>query len=124
MCKGVCSCHWLEMPEETLKTILNLRALNEKFYWLCFYTGVGSGAHAFIELNGVMKVYIDLLERAARAGIDPQMVNEHNGAALPAKDHEIRYLAEKLRCMFGPVIDTNPEARAILLKELFHQAPE
>lgn len=119
MCKGTCSCHWIEMPEETFKVLLNLRGLNERFYWLCFNAGIGGTAHAFIEFNGMMKVYIDLIERAARAGLDPQTINEHSKVVLPAKGHEMKYLAEKLRCMFGPVIDTNPEARAILLKELF-----
>lgn len=119
MCKGACSCHWAQPAQDHLQTISTLKELNQAFYYLCFAAGVGSTAHAFIEFNGLMTAYIQILENAVRHGIDPHSVNEHSGVALPVEGHEIRYLAEKLRCLFGPVIDTNPEARAILLKELF-----
>jgi len=71
---------------EVIKT---LRALNEKFYWLCFTSGVGSTAHAFIEFNGLMGKYVDLLAKAVGQGIDPQMVNEHSGVVLPCAEHDM-----------------------------------
>lgn len=100
-------------------TIAMLRDLNTKFYGLCFHAGVGSRAHAFIEFNGLMSKYIDLLAKAMDQGLDPMTLNDHNGVALPVESHDMEYLGEKLRCIFGPVIDGNPEARAALHKALF-----
>lgn len=100
-------------------TIAKLRNLNTQFYWMCFASKVGSEAHAFIEFNGLMSKYIDLLEKASEEGIDPSHVNEHCGVALPAETHDMQYLGEKLRCIFGPVIDSNPDAKAALKHALF-----
>ena len=99
-------------------TIAELRALNEKFYWLCFNAGVGSKAHAFIEFNGLMSTYINVLARAATKGIDLHLINEHSGVALPVEMHDVKYMAEKLRCIFGPVLDSNPAAREVFVKAL------
>jgi hypothetical protein len=55
-----------------------------------------------------------LMTKAAEQGIDPHLINEHSGVALPCEGHDMAYLGEKLRCIFGPVIDSNPEARAAL----------
>jgi len=108
-----------EVVRHKPEIIRTLRALNEKFYWMCFVAKVGSEAHAFIEFNGLMSKYVDLLARAAEQGIDPHLINEHSGVALPCEGHDMAYLGEKLRCIFGPVIDSNPEARAALKKALF-----
>ena len=101
------------------EVVQTLRALNNQFYWLCFNAKVGSTAHSFIEFNGLMSKYIELLAKAVEQGIDPMQLNEHNGVPLPIEDHDMQYLGEKLRCIFGPVIDNNPAARAALLKALF-----
>jgi hypothetical protein len=100
------------------ETIRNLRSLNTHFYGLCFSTGVGTHAHGFIEFNGLMSKYIDLLEEACRNGFDPHEMTEHSGRPLPAEPHDMEYLAEKLRCMFGPVLDSNPKARAAFIKAM------
>lgn len=105
-----------EKPVESV--IPTLRDLNEKFYWMCFKAGVGSTAHSFIEFNGVMSKYIDLLVHAEKAGIDLQTLNEHNGVAMKVEEHDMRYLAEKLRCIFGPVLASNPKARKVFLEAL------
>jgi hypothetical protein len=105
------------MPDHS--TIAKLRHLNEQFYWLCFHAKVGSEAHAFLEFNGLMSKYIDLLDGASKQGIDPREINEHCGVALPAETHDMQYLGEKLRCIFGPVIDSNPDAKAALKHALF-----
>jgi hypothetical protein len=100
-------------------TISRLRELNELFYWACFRAEIGSRAHAFIEFNGLMSKYVDLLERAVAQGVDPVSLNEHCGVAVPVETHDMAYLAEKLRCIFGPFIDGNPEAREVLRAKLF-----
>lgn len=100
-------------------TISTLRALNQQFYWLCFNAKIGNTVHSFIEFNGLMSKYIDLLAIAKEQGLDLMDINEHNGVALPIEEHDMRYLGEKLRCIFGPLIDHNPTARAALKKALF-----
>ena len=107
-----------KIAPETADTLAMLRKLCSHFYWLCFYNKVGSTAHAFIEFNGLMSKYVDLLTLAAEKGIDPSDVNEHTGVALPIEEHDMRYLGEKLRCIFGPIIDSNPAARAAFAKAL------
>jgi hypothetical protein len=106
------------------KTLQTLKMVCNRFYELCFHSNLGSTAHSFLEFNGLMAKYVELLERAAESGIDPHMVNEHSGVVLPVETHDMRYLAEKLRCIFGPIIDSNPEAKQILMKVLFHPDPE
>jgi len=109
-----------QQPDPTgAEVITTLRQLNEQFYWMCFKAKVGSNAHAFIEFNGLMSKYVDLLANAVKNGIDPHLINEHSGVALPCEDYDMAYLGEKLRCIFGPVIDSNPEAKAALKRALF-----
>lgn len=109
----------LEMHDPAI-TFRILRKLREDFYWQCFRAGVGSRAHAFIEFAGVMAKYLDLLERAHREhGIDPMVASTHTGEVLPVESHDMRYLGEKLRCIFAPFIDANPGAREVLRRELF-----
>ena len=98
------------------ETIKSLRTLNRQFYALCFQANVGGRAHAFMEFNGLMSKYIDLMERAVAAGLDPMQINEHNRTAMPAAGHDMEYLAEKLRCMFGPILDSNPEAKEAFMR--------
>jgi hypothetical protein len=119
MCKGSCSCHWAKVAPEHARAVNAVKEATQTFYWICFSSDIGGSAHSFLEFNGLMRVYSQLLENAVRAGIDPQQLNEHCGVPLPVEGHEIKYLAEKLRCIFGPVLASNPTARAILLKELF-----
>lgn len=120
LCKGSCSCHWADVPEERARTINALKQQVQAFYWACFTHNIGGRAHAFLEFCGIMTAYVQVLESAVRAGLDPQELNAHTGEPIPVQGHEIQYLAEKLNCIFGPVLSSNPEARKILLKELFN----
>lgn len=104
--------------ENHRETVKILRQLNAEFYSMCFNAGVGSRAHAFIEFNGLMSKYIDLVSMAVEGGMDPQLLNEHNNTPLPVEDHDMEYFGEKLRCMFGPTLDANPAAKAALRKAL------
>lgn len=99
--------------EEMLK---RLRVLNERFYWMCFKAEVGAFAHPFLEFNGLMAKYIDCLERAR---VDPHQVSVHGGELFDVKDHDLAYMADKLQCIFAPIIAANPNARDILSEHLF-----
>lgn len=105
--------------DDPMATIAVLRGIQNDFYWRCFRSEVGSNAHAFIEFCGLMGKYIDVLQRAAEQGVHPRLVNEHCQVPIRVEMHDMRYLGEKLRCIFGPIIDANPEAREVLRKELF-----
>lgn len=108
-----------QVPNEEHREILKrLYELNQQFYGLCFIADVGSRAHSFIEFNGLINKYIDLLVLFAEQGIDPHTANDHNDVDLSIDDHHMRYLGDKLKCIFGPLIRNDPRARAILAKSL------
>lgn len=96
-----------------------MRRVVENVYWLFHYEGMGTWVHAFIEFNGLLSKYVDICRRCALEGIDFTQFNTHTAQALPVEVHDMEYLGEKLRCIFGPIIDANPEARAALKKALF-----
>lgn len=88
-------------------------------YGLFFVAGMGSEVHAFIEFNGLIAKYVEICQRCAAAGIDFRHLNTHTGGALPVEVHDMEYLGEKLACIFGPIIDATPMARAALKRALF-----
>lgn len=96
-----------------------LGALVEQFYWACFHHGIGSKCHAFIEFNGVMSKYIELVRLAEAAGIDPQHISQHLPLALQVDNHHLEYLGDKLRCIFAPFIRNNPESAEALRRSIF-----
>jgi len=109
-----------DMPtiEDHRETVKMLRDLNNQFYAMCFQANVGGRAHSFMEFNGLMSKFIDLMGRAVEEGMDPHQLNEHNRTPLPVETHDMEYLAEKIRCMFGPTLDANPEAKAAFVKAM------
>lgn len=103
---------------ELQEVVKLLRRVAARTYDLFFAAGVGTHAHALIEVNGLISKYIDICERAANQGIDFRNANDHSGHSLPVEEHDLQYLAEKLRCMFGPMLDANPKAKAAFLETL------
>jgi hypothetical protein len=103
--------------EEVLR---RLAQLTEEFYWKCFRAEIGMWAHAFLEFNGLMSVYIECLREA---DVDPREVNVHSAAKFHVPDHRLEYLAEKLECIFSPILSANPNAREILSRHLFAHSP-
>lgn len=79
---------------------------------------VQTSCHPFIEFCSLMSKYVDICERAAVLGIEFPMANRHTGMALPVEEHDLRYLAEKLECIFGPIIDANPKAKQVFARAL------
>jgi len=93
-------------------------------YGLFFGANMGGEVHAFIEFNGLLGKYVEVCARCAAQGIDFRFLNTHTGQALPVAVHDMEYLGEKLRCIFGPIIDANPAAREALKKALFGEGPQ
>lgn len=52
--------------------------------------------HQFIEFAGLMNEYITICQRALAAGIDFQCESD-----LPMEGYHVRYLREKLGCIYG-----------------------
>lgn len=66
-----------------------------------FYgSAVQIGNHPFIEFAGVMTAYVKTCRRAHEEGIDFTECNRHSGRPLPMESFEVRYLNEKLDCIF------------------------
>lgn len=86
-------------------------ALVEAFYWRAQKIGV----HAFIEFCGLMSEYINVCRDAEKSGSGWEYSNTHGGPPLPFKGNHLRYLAEKLDCIYGPAFRQSPD----LAKELF-----
>jgi len=90
-----------------------------------FYVGaVSTGNHPFIEFCGLMNEYIKVCQDAAEKRIPFPLLTEHTGEALPVQPHHMLYIAEKLRCIFGPIIDSNQQCREILKDALFPPVEE
>lgn len=68
-----------------------------------FYSAaVRIGVHSYIEFTGVMNEYIKACRCAHENGIDFTQCNAHiDGAELPMEDYMIKYINEKLTCIFG-----------------------
>lgn len=93
--------------------VVKMNLISDNFYPQA--TRVGN--HAFIEFCGLMKKYADMCSRTAAAGHDFTQANVHTGQALVAEDHDIRYLAEKFECIFGPVLE-DPTNREIFFEAM------
>jgi hypothetical protein len=65
-----------------------------------YQAAVDIGVHPFIEFAGVMTAYEKTCTRAHADGIDFTDCNRHTGQALPMAGFEVKYLAEKLDCIF------------------------
>jgi len=109
----------VDVELEGLLTVMH--RLAEETYWRFFRAEVGSNCHAFLEFNGLLGKYVELCSRAAKKGLDFRSWNEHNdnaGMKDVLEEHDVRYLAQKLRCIFGPVFDARPDLAQVLVAEL------
>lgn len=94
--------------------IAGMHEASNRFYGMA----IRIGNHPFIEFCGLMNEYIKLCEQAQAAGIDFTQANAHTGLALPMKSFNATYLAEKLGCIYGPSLHSDPEIREAFLEEL------
>jgi len=79
---------------------------------------VACGRHPFIEFCGLMQKYVDVCERAAERGIQFPFASGHCDTPLPVEPHDLLYLAEKLECIFAPMVAAKDRARAVFAKAL------
>jgi hypothetical protein len=101
--------------EERKVQIERMRKTTERFYWEATTINV----HAFIEFTGLMNKFIDVCSRAHEADLDYNVCTTHTGKALPGiQPHDVRYMAEKLECVFGPTLN-DPGLRQAFLEALF-----
>jgi hypothetical protein len=78
-----------------------------------FYSqAVMIGVHQFVEFAGFMSEYIKLAREAHREGKSIYDV-------LPIKPHHAAYVADKLGCIYGPVLFASQEVRDAFIEELF-----
>ena len=82
--------------EEREQMLVKMRAISQGFY----AQAIRVGNHPFIEFCGLMNEYILLCEKAHKRGIDFTTCNRHMGQPLPMPAYSIRYINEKLECIF------------------------
>ena len=58
--------------------------------------------HPFIEFNGLTKEYVDMCENALKRGIDFTEANVHTGQHIDMAPWQVKYVFEKLECIYGP----------------------
>jgi hypothetical protein len=80
----------------TQSDLIAMRAASHAFY--CAATKIG--VHPFIEFTGLMNEWIKAAER------QPERLHGsiHNGEHVRLEDYELRYIREKLKCIFGEQI--------------------
>ena len=83
-------------PDERVIALNKMNEAVDRFY----NAAIKIGNHPFIEFAGVMQAYIKSCERAHAEGIDFTECNRHAGKPLPMESYEIKYLGEKLGCIF------------------------
>lgn len=99
---------------EVMKCLADMERASNNFYCLA----VQAQNHAFIEFTGLMNEYINVCRDAAKNGIDFRTASTHTGRRLDFKDHHLKYIREKLECIYGiDVLSATPS-------ENFHPAEE
>jgi hypothetical protein len=97
-------------PEEREAALERMAALVRRFY----FEAMPIGCHPFLEFDGLLSKYVTLARAAHDAGIDFMNASAHNGRSLPASEHDLAYVGEKLRCIFGPALAAPSLRRAFL----------
>jgi DNA-directed RNA polymerase subunit RPC12/RpoP len=98
--------------------LLRMECLAASFY----ASAAAVGCHGFLEIAGVMGVFLEGARRAHEQGEDFFNSSEPNSGALLLTSADTAYLGEKLRCIFGNAFLRNPSALARLVGALTHRA--
>jgi len=110
-------------PAEPADSLADVRPILAAFYLALFRAEVGSRCHAFLEFVGVMQKYLDLVrELEAQGVVEPWQLNTHCAPDITVPDHHVRYLAEKIGCIFAPLVNADPATADILRRALFREA--
>lgn len=91
--------------ESELRAITaDMTQIADVFYMLCSKAGFAHKCHPFLEFTGLMREYIHGCNMLIREGKDFRRSSGHalkESAVLPI---DIRYISEKLNCIFGPTL--------------------
>lgn len=95
--------------QERVIALQRMKAASDQFY----YAATQIGVHPFIEFTGLMNEYIKACSLAHDGGVDFSRCNTHTGQELPLKPFMVRYINEKLECIFtGRSVLSNEAAMA------------
>lgn len=68
-----------------------------------------AGCHSFIEFAGLMNEYIAVCTDMTAVGdLSWIHANTHSDRSLALREHHVRYLAEKLDCIYGASLRASP----------------
>jgi hypothetical protein len=81
---------------ERLAAIAAMRAASSVFY----AAAIKIGNHSFIEFTGLMNEYIQACADADSDDLDFSNCNTHSGQELPLQSYRVKYINEKLECIF------------------------
>ncbi len=101
--------------ERVERSLEHLRRVNSVFY----SDAVQGEIHAFIEFCGLQSKFLDICTNMFRNGQDPRNTNIHSGIPLPVECHDIEYLAEKFKCIFGAAFKENPKLSDLFCERVF-----
>lgn len=87
----------IESQEQRDDILKRMKVASSNFY----LAAVSAGCHAFIEFTGLMNEFIKVCKEADDAGIDWLHANVHGDIHLPFQSHHIKYLSEKIECIYG-----------------------
>lgn len=97
------------MNHEATEAIAKMEAAKNAFY----LAAIAAGPHGFIEFTGLLSEYINMCITTADEGSDFNRANTHSNKPLVITDANIDYIVEKLECVYGPTLRSNPDfARA------------
>ncbi len=102
-------------PEERAEMIRKMQRIVDVFYPLAS----AAGCHAFIEFTGLMTEFVKVCADAHARGQQFPFANTHSGEAMPFKPYHLKYLGEKLNCIYGPALLTDATNRQAFIDELF-----
>lgn len=96
------------------EALVKMRAASDAFY----SAAVRTGCHAFIEFAGLINEYIDICSAMTASGnTDWMHASARSGTVLPMKSYQIRYLAEKLDCIYGPTLRASKDLQRVIARE-------
>jgi len=101
-------------PEQLAAMVAKMKETSLAFY----RAAAAIGNHAFIEFAGLMNEYIKACEAALDEGIDFTQCNTHSRHPLPIEPFHAKYIGEKLGCIYGPSLASNPKSRELFLAQL------
>jgi hypothetical protein len=103
------------VPRSRAEMLASMRRTTDAFY----RAAIVSGVHAFIEFCGLMNEFIEVCRDADADGVAFENANVHSTSVLPLRAIRAAYLAEKLKCIYGPSLAADEEARTTFIDVLF-----